>query len=357
MADDAALLKLITEQQRAIERLTAMLERMSPAAGSPEAPAKGPTFGDVHARYQKVKAASSPRWKTFRLKFVAKYFGKRRIAEIDAEAWAQYTTARMTGAFTEGRTASLTTVNVELAYTKALLTWAADQGLIPVNRLAKSKKARAISRGQGALREEHLHLVLDAAPNQMARAYILLGFDTGLRRFELLGLKWSDIDFSGCLVHVRSGKGYRARTVVATRRALDKVSSLPRARDDDPIFMNPETRIAYHLVSVNDWVRTAMIDSDVERFYDGKKIRIHALRHGHATNALEAGVPLSHVKDQLGHAQIATTEKYVHDRLDRRRESMASKYEAKLTGRRGPHRANHEIDVEQAGQKKIVGRP
>ena len=247
---------------------------------------------------------------------------------------------------TEGRTASHNTINVELAYTRAMLNWAVGQGLVAENKLAKVKKAKVVTRGQGALREEHLPLVLKATPYQIIRAFVVLAIDTGLRRFELLALVWKDIDFRTGIIRV-IGKGTKAGEVIATKRALDMISALPKKRETDPVFMNPATGLAYTPVWINELVRVAIQDSGIEKHYGGKKIRIHALRHGHATNALEAGVPLNHVKAQLRHASIATTQKYVHDRMDKRLESMANKYEASLPGRRGPHRANHENDVQE----------
>ena len=139
---DEALLKLLAEQQRTIERLTAALERMAPAEKRPE-PDAGPTFGDVFKRYAKVKA-TNPKWKPGQLKFVLKFFAKRRISSVGAEAWAEYSTARLTGSMTEGRTVSHNTLNVELAYARAMLSWAVGQDLIAENRQAEIWSASLI---------------------------------------------------------------------------------------------------------------------------------------------------------------------------------------------------------------------
>lgn len=352
---DEALLKLLAEQQRTIERLTAALERMAPAAEKPEA--AGPTFGDVFKRYAKVKAATNPKFGAWRYQFVVKHFAKKRAAAIDGESWAEYSTLRLTGELTEGRKVSHNTVNNELDLTNAALNWAVGQRLIPSNQLTLVKKTKVTVKSQGALREEHLQTVLKAAPNQITRAYILLAFDTGLRRCELLALTWDDIDESTLTVRVVAGKGMKAGIVIGTKRSFDGLLSLPRRRNTDPIFMNGNLNRAYHSTQMNAWVKQAMTESGIEKFYGGAKIRIHALRHGHATNTIEAGVPLHEVKAQLRHSSIAVTERYLHERLDRRRESMATKYEARLDDRRGPHRAaNHDLEDRKDAREKRTGQ-
>ena len=152
-------------------------------------------------------------------------------------------------------------------------------------------------------------------------------------------------------------------TADAARQGLQKA----RALKPDPQF----TPDAHTLVTTGafdtelnrigrtDWIIEAVRKSGVEQHYGGKKVRIHALRRGHATNAVERGVDLRSVQEQLGHASIRTTEGYIDSRLSHRAREIRSKYDRNLADpfaeRRGPHAAaSNEASEKQAEQKNLL---
>ncbi|GIH97300.1 tyrosine-type recombinase/integrase [Planobispora siamensis] len=87
----------------------------------------------------------------------------------------------------------------------------------------------------------------------------------------------------------------------AKRRGVDGKDNprQPRQRDTDG-----------HIP--NDWFRRHVWYPALEAAKLGIHVRIHDLRHAHASWLLAGGADLQVVKERLGHASIATTEKYLH---------------------------------------------
>ncbi len=311
--------------------------------------AGGPTFGalmDAFVRAAEATGTSSAKTYRSKSKPLKLHFGDLPAAGI-SKAWAkEYRTRRMNGDL--GGKAGAFTAELELSLARQVLNGAVDDGTIQFNPLARLKKKRCKTTPQGALREEHLPAVVGAAPNLATAIYIVVAFDTGCRRTEALSLRWDDVDYEAVTITVRHGKGDKFRVVVTTTRVLEAIRRIPRVLGSPFIFANPRSKRRRHYCSetMNDWVREAVLKANVERFYAGRKVRIHGLRRGHATNAVERGVDIRSVQDQLGHASISTTEKYLDGRIAHRVREMRSKFDRNLTDplapRKGPQRANED---------------
>jgi integrase len=153
-----------------------------------------------------------------------------------------------------------------------------------------------------------------------------------MRRGEVLGLRWQDIDFNAKRLAVRqtvisvnyavmigqpkTAKGRRvialdAGTVVvlqAHRRRQDDERALVGSgyRDLDLVFAKPTGE------PLNPDYFSQVFDRSVIKF-GLPKIRLHDLRHTHATLGLAAGVPAKIMSDRLGHATVAfTLDVYTH---------------------------------------------
>ena len=161
-----------------------------------------------------------------------------------------------------------------------------------------------------------------AASHRLSAAFVLLA-TTGMRRSEVLGLRWSDIDFDDCSLSI-----VRTLTVVAGR----------------PVLSAPKTTASRRLVYLDtatlDALRTHRTTSEpsrddhVFRSGDGQpvnpasfsttfdrlvarsglpRIRLHDLRHTYATLALRLGTHPVLLSERLGHTSIAVTiDRYSH---------------------------------------------
>jgi integrase/recombinase XerD len=129
---------------------------------------------------------------------------------------------------------------------------------------------------------EEVGEVLQALQVAKYRALFTLIYATGLRVSEACVLKTTDVDAKRGVLHVRHGKGDKARLVVLSPRLLSLLRSYWAAERP------PHAAQALR----------------------GKHVTPHLLRHSFATHQLESGTDLRVVQALLGHAQISTTAHY-----------------------------------------------
>jgi integrase/recombinase XerD len=152
--------------------------------------------------------------------------------------------------------------------------------------------------------------ILALEPDRRNRAILRLLYAGGLRRSELVGLRWRDLqprDQSGQVTVF--GKGGKTRSVLLPASVWRELLALRgEAGADDPVFRSRKGG-PLDPSQVLRIVRAAAARAGLHA-----KVSPHWLRHGHATHALERGAPVHLVAATLGHASIATTGKYAHAR-------------------------------------------
>ncbi|MGB2906162.1 MAG: tyrosine recombinase XerC [Candidatus Aminicenantaceae bacterium] len=168
------------------------------------------------------------------------------------------------------------------------------------------------------LSEEEMAALLDVPDTRRPldlrdKALLELLYATGIRVSELVGLDWEDINFEERLLRVR-GKGKKERLVPYGRSAEDSLYAYFRVRpalsqdrvDETAVFLNYRgQRLSAR--SVQRIVRFYIQQTALKR-----KISPHSLRHSFASHLLSRGADLRSIQELLGHASLATTQKYTH---------------------------------------------
>jgi len=143
----------------------------------------------------------------------------------------------------------------------------------------------------------------------------------GLRRGELVALRWRDVDFTGRKIIVRrslsgdtelrSTKSRRAREIPLPDQAAAALDRLSRRDEftgpDDYVFAN---RLGRRL-------DPSALRRRFERARDAAELeplRFHDLRHTYGSLLVAGGIDLASVKAAMGHSRITTTERYLHAR-------------------------------------------
>ena len=138
------------------------------------------------------------------------------------------------------------------------------------------------------------------------KAIFLVMYASGLRASELCGLNTGDV--SDDQVRVR-GKGNKERVIpiAATAvAAVDHYLTHFRMEGDGPLFLSSQGR---RMDRVALWERVKFY---AKKAGISKSISPHTLRHSFATHLLENGADLRVIQEMLGHANIATTDRYTH---------------------------------------------
>lgn len=163
---------------------------------------------------------------------------------------------------------------------------------------------------------------------------------TGLRRGELLGLKWEDIDLTAGVIRVRrqvsriDGKIVEAplktknayRTVTISPQAVEVLNAQKAKTNDEYVFPSPNGG-PISPDSVNNMLKRVLKRAGILR------VRFHDLRHTFATLALQNGVDIKTVSGMLGHFSAGfTLDTYAHVTTAAQKEA-ARTMESILAGR------------------------
>jgi integrase/recombinase XerC len=141
------------------------------------------------------------------------------------------------------------------------------------------------------------------------RAILETLYSTGARVSELVGMNVDDLNRSDGLVRLR-GKGRKERIVPIGTVALEAL------REYDELLSRHEERAQPVFFNHRGGRLTARsVERIVEkhsRRLSGGSVSPHALRHSFATHLLDEGADLRAIQEMLGHASLATTQKYTH---------------------------------------------
>ena len=149
-----------------------------------------------------------------------------------------------------------------------------------------------------------LFAALEDSDNPQLRHVIPLLLLTGCRKRELLDSKWEHFDLERRVWRIPLSKSGRARHVPLSEGALRVLARLPRWDDCPFVVPNPKSRRPY---------RSFFYAWDTARKQAGlADVRIHDLRHSHASFLVNAGRSLYEVQKILGHTQLKTTQRYAH---------------------------------------------
>ena len=140
------------------------------------------------------------------------------------------------------------------------------------------------------------------------RVLLLLLYGTGLRVSEACGLRWRDIDLEADPVQITvTGKGRQTRTISLPYAVGYELPRLCNGcGPEEPVFRSRAGKTL-------DRSRVLRIVKDAAaRAKVNPRTTTHWLRHAHASHALDRGAPIHLVQETLGHASVATTNRYLH---------------------------------------------
>lgn len=198
----------------------------------------------------------------------------------------------------------------------AMFSWAKKRGLIEENPAQSVMRLKAEPRERFLSSEEfqRLFAALDQAEAQAViharhACIIRLLAYTGCRRSEILGLKWSEIDFQRQAIVLpgpRSKSG--AKRIPLSMHAVALLAAQQRLGHH--VFPALRPGASGHTVGIQkSWGKVRTMAE-----LDG--VRLHDLRHSFASIAVGAGESLYVVQRALGHKKASTTERYAHLRDD-----------------------------------------
>ena len=212
---------------------------------------------------------------------------------------------------------SASTINKNLSALRSFYRFALKRGLVkkdPAHAVTGPKKSKPLPQ---FLREGEMDRLLDGLEwdgsfnNVRARTILLLFYEAGLRRSELIGLDDKDIDFEAAQLKV-TGKRNKQRIVPFGAELGETLKDYKAKRQEE----FGETSGALFLSDKGERISGAQVYQIVRKYLSMvtslKKRSPHVLRHTFATAMLNNGAGLETIKSLLGHESVSTTEIYTH---------------------------------------------
>jgi site-specific recombinase XerD len=200
------------------------------------------------------------------------------------------------------------TINRRLYALKHFFDFLLERQVVSGNPIKPShalRRARTLPR---ALAQEQVDQLFAQMPHPLDRALFLLMLRGGLRGSEVARLKLRDIDWAQQAVLVEQGKGRKDRRVYLSADAIASLRKCLKQRPPgvpgEAVFWNQKR--PHHPLSVK------AIQKKMERSAKAAGIvaSCHRLRHTFASNLLEHGAEIVSIRELLGHASIASSERY-----------------------------------------------
>lgn len=290
---------------------------------------------------RKVAGLRSHRQTGEHLKPLIEYFGLKLVRRISIGDIQDYRDHRLKtpvkGKIIDSKTKkreskqrSIASVNRELSLLRSVFNYAKsknwilrspfEQGVSVISMADERKRERVLTIAEEnrllAVCSDDRSITYNRAGKQITatsqgsspylKAILILALDTGMRKGEILKLKWSDVDFNfnEITVLAENTKTATKRTVGMTARVkseLEKLWSNSPNKISDPVF-----GIADFKKSFATALRLASIDD----------LKFHDLRHTAITRLVASGLPVPEIMKISGHTQMTTFQRYVNPNTD-----------------------------------------
>jgi integrase len=280
------------------------------------------TFDELAATYlkwirpdeEKGIPARKRSWKTADVYAIGRlrpYFGGKKLGEITPAMVEQYRDWRRASLSPKGKPVTAASVNRELACLRHMFNVAMKgllilRGGIPaVNpAVAVRLEAEHNERARVLSAEEFAGLCAHAAA--WFKPLLQVAYYTGMRKSEIVGLRWGQVDMKSGVMRLRSGdtKTGEGRTIPLNRALHTLFAELEPGIGQAPVFVNPETGKPYSTHSIAHAFQRACRDAGITG------ATFHDLRHTFVTNARRAGIDYFRIMGITGHKTMTVFKRY-----------------------------------------------
>ena len=235
------------------------------------------------------------------------------------------------------------TIRRKVQSVRALYKYMQRRGLIDNNPAAMVELAKLPKRLPTYVRSENINALLDqdidladftAVRNKLM---LMMFYETGIRRAELIGLTDANVDTSAMQIKVH-GKRNKDRIVPFGSELLEWIVRYRELRSQqvaavcDAFFVRPNGKALYPSLVYN------VVHDALQAAGGTDKFSPHVLRHTFASAMLNNGAQLNNVKELLGHESLAATQVYTHITFSELKDNYQSAHPRAL--KKGGHYGN-----------------
>ena len=256
-------------------------------------------FEEFAAEYMELYASQKRSWVRDRsaIKHFNEFFKGKILSAITPDLIERYKATRKDAG------ANPATINRELACLKTIFNIAILWGKLDSSPAKQIRRFPVNNIREKILSDDEMRRLVDAGSNQI-KPIIIMALSTGMRRNEILGLRWKDVHFDGKYIFIEFSKSGKTRQIPMNDLIVETLRGLPRASEF--VFYNPKREIRISLFAVRDAFLRACEKAKI------KGLSFHDLRHCAASAMVRKGIDLVTVSKILGHSSIIMTMRYAH---------------------------------------------
>lgn len=239
------------------------------------------------------------------VKHLGGFFGGTTLTSLNLAKVDEYTEYRRKGAEEAGKPLKGATLNREIACLKAIIRRAMLNRKLDFNPIQGVKFFREYSRNRTLTPEEYHRLLGSCAPHM--RDMVQLAYVTGMRRNEILGLRWAQVDQRNgvIILAAEDTKTREQREIPLDEELIELFGRIPRVLNCPHVF----TFRKHNISDPKGSFRMACKRAGIVDFH------FHDLRHCAITNFRKAGVGDNTIMSISGHKTHDVFRRY--DRIDR----------------------------------------
>ena len=202
-------------------------------------------------------------------------------------------------------------VNIELRMLRAALYTALRWKLVEHNPFSKPQFARIPEQQPTFFTKEDFYKLVSLIKENWLRELVVFAVLTGMRRGEIVNLRWQDVDLQRKVIHIQSNLNFRTkqgkrRTIPLSDVAFHLLQMKHGKSVSEYVFTLKDKKIS------EGWVSHKFKYYVYESRLRNDKLHFHSLRHTFASWLVQDGVSLYEVQKLLGHSNIAVTQVYSH---------------------------------------------
>ena len=253
-------------------------------------------FGQQYSDYCKAnKAFSTYRRDRVSIDHLTSAFKGKYLFEITPEMIEKYKMARL-------EKVEPATVNREVACLKHMYTKAIDWDYVKANPVKGIKKLKEPPGRLRYLKSEEAETLVKACSDHLG-PIVVTALNTGMRKSEILNLKWRDVDLINRMITVIKTKNNESRVIPINQTLYKELISLAKNPNGKYVFSDGHGQ---PFGDVKKGFSAALKRAKIEDF------RFHDLRHTFGSHMVMQGVDLRTVQQVMGHKDIKMTMRYSH---------------------------------------------
>ncbi len=290
--------------------------KQAPEPENTNCPAFGPYAENWMTLYKvpKLRRQTLSTYRSLLDKHLLPFFGKKRLSEIDVATLQTF--------FNENSRLSKSSARQMKIILHQIFAMAMEDGYMRMNP-TESKRLALPTRvkKREALTDEQTKAVIRSLPKLDARDQLLVAIPlfTGMRRGEMLGLRWEHIDLEKKRIHVQQAVTFRGnQPVVGPPKSEAGNRIIPLSQQLEDILRPLAKEQGFVIGSGEEPITEKMLKRSWERItkrIDLFGATLHVLRHTYITIAASSGADVKTVQSISGHSDIRMTlERYAHAR-------------------------------------------